>query len=171
MVKLKTQNSKLKTRRRGAALLVVLFMIMAVVVISLGILYRADMTAAGAQNYALRTQADYIAWAGLEHARALILADPNVPYPNINEALFSLDYDGDEVKDDFVYRLEIKPVPATYDPNEYTVTCIVYYHKDVENPLPEEPPVPRSILEATVFYNDDPAPKKAWFTNIRRPQE
>jgi len=174
MVKLKTQNLKLKTqhcRRQGMAMLVVLFMIIAVVVISLGILYRADMAAAGGHNYALRTQADYIAWAGLEHARAEILANPNVPNPDINEALFSLDYDGDEVKNDFVYQLNIDPVADTYDPNEYTVTCKVYYHKDIENPPPEEPPAPRSILKATVSYEDpgEPDSPRAWFTNIHRP--
>jgi hypothetical protein len=168
MVKLKTQNSKLRTQnsnRRGMAMLAVLFIIMMVVVVSLGILYRSDMALAGGHNYALRTQADYIAWAGLEHARAEIMADPNVPNRDFEKTLFSLSYD-DNNNDDFVYQLAISPVADT-DPNEYTVLCTVYYKKDMIE-TPTEPSPPRSILEATVLYEDDPA-TKAWFINIQRP--
>jgi len=159
MVKLQTQNSKLKTRRRGAALLVVLFMIMAVVVISLGILYRADMAAAGGHNYALRTQADYIAWAGLEHARALILTNPEATNrPTITNMLFTLD-------NEFFYELKINDPQIEIIPHRYEVNCTTYYNK------PEATTHPYSQLKATVLYEDDPASKKAWFTNIRRSQE
>lgn len=165
MVKLQTQNSKLKTRRRGAALLVVLFMIMAVVVISLGILYRADMAAAGAQNYALRTQADYIAWAGLEHARALILANPNDPNtpdnPN-HQAPYTLDDNG-------IYYYYLSPIGEPNqlaDPNCWrydSIECKVYYNKDNTQTNP------RSILTTSILY--DPNSHTAWFTNIRHSQE
>lgn len=167
----KTKNARPTTKnrkRRGMALLVVLFIVAAVISVSSVILYRADLAAAGGHNYALRTRADYIAWAGLEHARAEILADPNVPNCDFDKALFSLSFD-DNSKDDFVYRLEItslgKQSPA--DPNEYAVECTVYYFKDVIQAPVEEPLAPRSILKVTIWYEGLPVPK-AWFTSIHR---
>jgi hypothetical protein len=140
-------------------LLTVLFMIMAVVVVSLGILYRADMAAVGGQNYALHTQADYIAWAGLEHARALILADPTLTAESFNKAPFTLDEDAL-----FYYLLTIDPNSVSIDPNsicwDYAIECEVYYNKDAS-------PRSRSELGASVLY--DPNESKAWFCNIRRP--
>ncbi len=174
MIKRKTQNAKRKTRnRRGAALLVVLFMIMAVVVISLGILYRADMAAAGGHNYALRTQADYIAWGGLEHARALILADNksgtlnapvNPQYLNNNAPA---ELDGDE-NFSFILEPAYDPQTITNHPQydllwRYDLVCKVRYDKTGATTRPF------SELSATILYNPDT--QRAWFTNIRRPQE
>ncbi len=160
MRKLKTKNSKHKTHRRGMAMLIVLFMIIAVVAISLGILYRADMAAAGGHNYALRTQADYIAWAGLEHARALILANPSLPDSDYNQAPFTLDE-----ASLFYYHLTIDPNVASIDPNnapwQYAVACEVYYQKD---PSPRS----RSAMTASVLYDPNALEANAWLTDIRR---
>ena len=144
-------------------MLVVLFMIIAVVVISLGILYRADMAAAGGHNYALRTQADYIAWAGLEHARAMILAnpdDPNDPANPNNKAPYTLDDNGTY----YYYLSPIGEPNLLADPNcrRYDdIECIVYYNKDNTRTNP------CSVLTTSILY--DLNSKTAWFTNIHRP--
>ena len=164
--KLKTQNSKLRTQRsgrRGMAMLAVLFIIMMVVVVSLGILYRSDMALAGGHNYTLRTQADYIAWAGLEHARALILNTPDNPvHPENpdNDAPFALDE-----RNVFYYTLLPIGEPNITDPNlwRYDVGCEVYYTKTTATQ-------PCSKLTATVLYDPNGLAPKAWFTNIRHPQ-
>ncbi len=62
-----------KTTRDGAALLVVLFIIMVITVLSLGFLSRSDVELACGENMILRTKVDYLAESGLEHARGLIL--------------------------------------------------------------------------------------------------
>jgi cytoskeletal protein CcmA (bactofilin family) len=62
-----------KNTRDGVALLVVLFIIMVITVVSLGYLSRSDVELACGQNMILRTNMDYLAESGLEHARGLIL--------------------------------------------------------------------------------------------------
>ncbi len=62
-----------KNHIRGAALLVVLFIIMVITVLSLGFLSQSDVELACGENMILRTQMDYLAESGLEHARGLIL--------------------------------------------------------------------------------------------------
>jgi hypothetical protein len=64
--------------RQGAALLVVLFIVMVITILSLGFLSRSDVELACGQNMILRTQMDYLAESGLEHARGLILNPQDV---------------------------------------------------------------------------------------------
>jgi len=59
------------------ALLVVLFIVMAATILSLGFLSRSDVELACGENMILRTQMDYLAESGLEHAKGLILSDNN----------------------------------------------------------------------------------------------
>jgi hypothetical protein len=59
--------------RRGAALLVVLFVIMAITVLSLGFLSRSDIELACGRGIVLKSQMDYLAESGMEHAKGLIL--------------------------------------------------------------------------------------------------
>ena len=137
-------------------MLVVLFIVAAVISVSVGILYRADLAAAGGHNYALRLRADYIAWAGLEHARALILADPNSPD---DDAVFALD---DETQ--FFYIMPLMSGPDQTDPNlwRYDVSCEVYY-------INSSTTQPYSKLTAAVLYDPNDVSPRAWFTDIRRP--
>ena len=53
--------------------MVVLFIVMVITVLSLGFLSRSDVELACGANMVLRTQMDYLAESGLEHARGLIL--------------------------------------------------------------------------------------------------
>ncbi len=69
---------KHNTGRQGAALLVVLFIVMVITILSLGFLSRSDVELACGQNMVLRTQMDYLAESGLEHARGLILNPQDV---------------------------------------------------------------------------------------------
>jgi len=72
------KNKRNKTNRRGAALLVVLFLVMAATILSLGFLSRSDVELACGENMILRAQMDYLAESGLEHARGLILNPQDV---------------------------------------------------------------------------------------------
>ncbi len=82
--RLKIENSRFKTcpersrrigksKKAGAALLVVLFVIMTITILSLGFLSRSDVELACGENMILHSQMDYLAESGLTHARGLIL--------------------------------------------------------------------------------------------------
>ncbi len=90
-----------KNSRPGVAVLVVLFVIMAATVISLGFIARSDVELAFGNNMALRAQMDYLAESGLTHAKALIInpqdigTDPNVFWPGGEDfSLKDLDFYG-----------------------------------------------------------------------------
>jgi cytoskeletal protein CcmA (bactofilin family) len=67
-----------KKARPGVALLIVLFIVMAITILSLGFVTRSDVELACGQNMLLRTQMDYLAESGLEHARGLVLNPQDV---------------------------------------------------------------------------------------------
>ncbi|MHC4426790.1 MAG: hypothetical protein ACYSYV_11945 [Planctomycetota bacterium] len=66
------------TSRPGIALLVVLFIVMTIAILSVGFLSRSDVELACGENMILRTQMDYLAESGLEHARGLILSPQDI---------------------------------------------------------------------------------------------
>jgi hypothetical protein len=83
-MKLKIKNSKLKIKRAdrpGVALLVVLFIVMAVTVLSFAFITRSDVELACGQNMVLRTNIDYLAQSGLEHAKGLLLNPQDIDAP------------------------------------------------------------------------------------------
>jgi hypothetical protein len=67
-----------KKVRPGVALLVVLFIVMAITILSLGFVSRSDVELACGQNMVMRARMDYLAESGLEHARGLILNPQDV---------------------------------------------------------------------------------------------
>jgi len=67
-----------RKKQEGAALLVVLLVVMAITILSLGFLARSDVELACGANMVLRTQMDYLAESGLEHAKGLILSPQDV---------------------------------------------------------------------------------------------
>ena len=73
-----TMIEKKNKKHRGAALLVVLFIVMAITILAFGFLSRSDVELACGQNMALRTATDYLAESGLQHARGLILNPQDV---------------------------------------------------------------------------------------------
>ena len=78
MMMISKSAKKHRTNRRGAALIVVLFVVMVITILSLGFLSRSDVELACGRNMVLRTQMDYLAESGLEHARGLILNPQDV---------------------------------------------------------------------------------------------
>ncbi len=75
-------NETEKYNRQGAALLVVLFLVMTITVLSIGFLTQSDVELACGQNMAVRAQMDYLAESALEHAKGLIMTpqDANGEY-------------------------------------------------------------------------------------------
>jgi hypothetical protein len=118
------RNKRNKTGRKGSALLVVLFIVMAITILSLGFLSRSDVELACGENMILRTQMDYLAESGLEHARGLILNDSNylgnwaVTRQQLVDSSSDY-YDVDVVKD----------VNGEYN---YRITCDAYREKSGE---------------------------------------
>lgn len=80
------QNSKIGgngreiccANKQGAVLLVVLFIVMAITILSLGFLSQSDVELACGENMILRAQMDYLVESGLEHAKGLILNPQDV---------------------------------------------------------------------------------------------
>jgi len=122
-----TTERDISTTRRdhneGVALLMVLFMVMAVAVISLGFITRCDVELGCGQNMQLRAQMDQLADSGLEHARGLLLCPQDITaeywrgaehqqlVPNTNDY-----YDVNVVRDD----------SDTNDRCTYAITCEAY---------------------------------------------
>ncbi len=74
-------NRRPRTTRpspRGVALLLVLGIIMAITLLSLGFIARCDVELASGQNMAIRLQMDQMAASALEHARGLLLNPQDV---------------------------------------------------------------------------------------------
>jgi hypothetical protein len=65
-------------KRKGAVLLIVLFVVMVITIVSLGFISKSDVELACGQNIVMRMQMDHLAESGLEHARGLILNPQDV---------------------------------------------------------------------------------------------
>jgi cytoskeletal protein CcmA (bactofilin family) len=115
------KSKKAKVKRRGSALLVVLFIVMAITILSLGFLSRSDVELACGENMILKTQMDYLAESGLEHARGLILNDSN--FSEGNWQLSDRLYDGNDYYNVNVVKL------GEYN---YKITCDAYREKNGE---------------------------------------
>jgi hypothetical protein len=138
---LRTMNSN--RHRRGMAMLTVLFIVFAVAVISMGYLCRSDSALACGQNLCLRNQSDGLAWAGLEHARAVIQSYGLTPLKEPNSISFS----------QLPYALESNRIYT------YEVTSEAWCGSDQKA---------RSFLRADIRYWADDANGRAEFISIRR---
>jgi hypothetical protein len=76
------KTGKNTSERTGAALLVVLFIVMAITIMALGFVSQSDVELACGQNMVIRTKMDYLAESGLEHARGLILNPQDARTPD-----------------------------------------------------------------------------------------
>lgn len=142
-------------RQKGSVLLSTLFIVIAVTTISMGYLYRADMTLASGRNLELRNQADYLAWSGLEYARALIQNDPNIADPNnLGPVVCTLLDSGTNFQCDLYIQ--------SPEAHKYSVTCDAYYLSGTDAKA-------RSNLSAQVVYAI--ADGKTTFASIVRPTE
>lgn len=118
-----------KNLRDGAALLVVLFIVMTITVLSLGFLSQSDVELACGENMILRTQMDYLAESGLEHARGLILSPQDISSEYWSGATgMQLIAGSNDYYDIEVLRDESDP----YDLCNYTIDCNSYRLKNGE---------------------------------------
>jgi hypothetical protein len=122
-------TKKNKSRRQGAALLVVLCVVMVITILSLGFLSRSDVELACGDNMILRTQMDYLAESGLEHARGLILNPQDVNNTEYwTESLQQLVAGSEDYYDLAVSRDDTDPT----DRCNYTIDCNSYRLKNGE---------------------------------------
>ena len=127
------RDTRYEIRNKGAALLIVLFIVMAITILSLGFLARSDVELACGRNMILRTQMDYLAESGLEHARGLILNPQDVASECWTGATTQQLVAG---SDDY-YDVDVVKVGQC----NYQITSRAYREKDGEQ-------VGRSILKA-----------------------
>jgi len=111
---------------RGAALLVLLFVVMAITVLSLGFLSRSDVELACGENMILRTQMDYLAESGLEHAKGLILSPQDIDSEYWTGAAGQQIDTGNDYYDVTVVRDDSEPANRC----NYIIDCNSYRLKD-----------------------------------------
>jgi hypothetical protein len=107
---------------KGVALLLVLGIIMAITLLSLGFIARCDVELAAGQNMAVRVQMDQMAASALEHARGLLLNPQDVEEPY---------WTGDVAQQLDPNTNDFYDVQVTMDPNDectFDVTCGAYRH-------------------------------------------
>ncbi len=139
----------------GMAMLSVLFIVMAIVAISMGYLHRADMAAASGNNMAMRTEADYLAWAGLERARALVqTSEPNAPLGHWSAAGQQLDNSSN-----LYYDLSISDPNTAAAIYVYSFSCEAYALNGSDKQA-------RSVLSGRIYY--DTSDGKTTFGKIVR---
>jgi hypothetical protein len=153
-----------KTRsRNGMAMLIVLFIIMAIAVISSGFIARSDAALQCGQNYRLRNEADYLAWAGLEHVKALVISPENV---GVLDSSWSQTQMQINAGSSGYYDLSVNSPVETVagDPNgpstyTYSIRSAAY---DTSGGTVRA----RSVLDATLFY--DPNSTQAYYISVTR---
>jgi len=130
--------------RSGAALLIVLFVVMVATILSFGFITSSDIELACGQNMALKAQMDSLAESGLVHARGLILNPQEV-----DETLEYWTGTGDEGLQLVDGSSDWYKVVVTLDSNDhrnYVIDCNAYRQKDDEQ-------IGRSSLRATLRLN------------------
>jgi hypothetical protein len=158
----KLQNMNSNRHRGGMAMLTVLFIVFAVSVVSMGYLYRSDSALACGQGLCQRNRSDGLAWAGLEHARAVIQSYGTTPLREPNSVSFSeLPFVLDS---NWYYELDISVSSSDEsDPNQrsytYEVTSEAWYGTDKQA---------RSYLCADIRYEADDPNGLSEFLSIRR---
>jgi hypothetical protein len=71
-------NRNLKNKSEGFALIIILVLVITITIVSLGFISRGDKELLCGQNTEIKAKMDYLAHAGLEHARGLILNPQDV---------------------------------------------------------------------------------------------
>ena len=150
-----------KNSRRGAALLIVLFIVMAITLFSMAFIARSDVELACGKNMPLRMQMDYTAQSALTHAKALIVSPTN------SEPLGYWQDTGLQVQsgDDYYDLTILAPVvDAGSDPNLeptyiYDIQCCAYRKPGTER-------IAQSALNARLRF--DPSAGDALFESVKR---
>ena len=114
--------------RKGVALLVVLFVVMVITITALGFLSKSDVELACGRNMSLRTQMDYTAESGLEHARGLIMSPQDLASEYWSGDVAQQIAGGDDYYDVEIVRDDSDPT----DRCNYIIDCNAYRLKDGE---------------------------------------
>ena len=141
----------------------VLFIIMAIAVISSGFIARSDAALQCGQNYRLRNEADYLAWAGLEHAKALIVSPENAEVMDSDWSQTQMQIDAGSSG---YYDLDIKSPVETVaadpnDPSTYTYSIQSEAYDSTGGAVRA-----RSVLDATLFYDSNST--QAYYISVTR---
>jgi len=144
-----------RERRKGVALIVVLFIVMVATILSMGFVARSDVELSCGKNMILQTQMDYLAESGLEHARGLILSGQDAQGSWTSQLVSgSSDY--------YCVTVSARHPPFNpHDPNrpwDCQITSTAYKEKNRER-------VGESSLKAELYI--DPL-KSAFFRSIER---
>ena len=119
-----SMNVKKNTSARpGVALLVVLIIVMAIAITALGFLSQSDVELACGRNMLTRTQMDYLAESGLEHARGLILNPQDVSVPGFD---YWTGGTGLQLVSGSNDHYDVKVVRDVADRCNYTIDCNSY---------------------------------------------
>ncbi|MFA5422577.1 MAG: LamG-like jellyroll fold domain-containing protein [Phycisphaerae bacterium] len=132
------KKHKMLTARRGAALIIVLGVVMVVTVVALAYLSRSDGELQYGQNMLLRTQVDYLAESALEHARGLLLNPQEISgeyWPGAASQQL-------EAPSDYYYDVAVEP-NGIYG---YKINCEAYRYNGSERTA-------QSSLEAMLELN------------------
>jgi hypothetical protein len=111
-------------KEKGAALIVVLFIVMIATILSFGFLARSDNELACGANMVMKTQMDYLAESGLEYVKGITAGDSNFAAVTGQQLYSGNDY------------YDVNVVPLTLpDPNQpgvynYQVTSTAYRQKN-----------------------------------------
>jgi len=134
-----------KNSRAGAVLLVVLFVVMAVTVLSLGFFARLSIQMAAGQNLAVRMQMDFLAQSALTHAKTLIMnpQDVTTGVDGYWQGGIALPVpDPDNYYDDYYYDIEIaRNTEGVTNRCTYDIECWAYQKPGSEK-------IARSYLKA-----------------------
>ncbi len=120
-------KSSIAHQRRGVALLLVLLIVMAITILSLGFLSRCDTELACGQNMLLRTQMDQLADSAMEHARGLILNPQDLETEYWTGAV------GQQLMGDSPDFYDVSVTRDDSNPNEhrnYSIACEAYELRD-----------------------------------------
>ena len=148
---------------KGMAMLVVLFIVAAIAVVASGFIARSDAQLQSGYNYTLHAEADYLAWSGLEHARALVVSPDNMTaLPGWSGAGIQLD-----ATTGAYYDLTIDAPVETFaadpnDPSTYTYSVLSSAYLIDGGTVRA-----RSKLGGQLFY--DPNSSDCYFLSVTRP--
>lgn len=154
---MRSRYKKIRSQK-GAALLIVLFIILAIAVISSGFIARSDAELACGRNFCIRNEVDYLAWGGLEHARALVISPENAGILGTWSGT-GLQLDASTYQ---YYDLTINnPTEIIGPPSTYTYSIQSSAYQKIGSDIQG-----RSILDATLYY--DPNSSQAYYISVTR---
>jgi hypothetical protein len=152
------------TRRRGAALMVVLVVTMMITVVSLGFLARSDTELASGDNTALRLKMDNLARCALEYGRAFTI---NYGPATISSPAAQVSESG--AKDYWKVTFSGAPVANAVDATWFGGVATYTYTVTTEGyRLINSQRVAQSVLQAKIIFVNDAGVKKAFIASLKR---